>query len=188
MLGSREPQKKELLAWLKAVKDNAKTGTTTEAASFGEIVFLAVAWHAAEDVLQQIRPQLAGKVVIDVTNPIVFSDDQPPTLSFGHNMSGGEVVQQGLPDSHVVKTLNFVNFTHMADPNYGQGTPVMFMCGNNDSAKSQTQDILEELGWNDICDIGDISKSRLLEPLCLLWIEYGITRDTWDHAFAVLDQ
>lgn len=187
MLGSRTPDKREMTAWKKRVKKHGEVGNTTEAASFGEIIILAVAWHAAEDILEQIRPELPGKVVIDVTNPLVWPDDGAPTLSVGLNMSGGEIVQQSLPDSHVVKTLNYSSHDRMAQPEYKEGVPVMFYCGNNDSAKKEVVGILSDLGWKDLVDLGDITKSRLLEQLCLLWVEYGAVRDTWSHAFAVLN-
>ncbi|MCA9332745.1 NADPH-dependent F420 reductase [Candidatus Saccharibacteria bacterium] len=185
-IGSRHPEKKELDAWKKHAGKKGQTGSTTEAADFGDIVILAIAWHAAENVLAQIRPESSGKIVIDVTNPLQFNDDEPPTLAVGHTISGGELVQQSLPDSHVVKTLNIINHAHMIQPNYSEGTPTMFMCGDNASAKDHTRDLLEELGWKDVVDIGEIEKSRLLEPLCLLWIEYGVARDTWDHAISIL--
>ena len=74
----------------------------------------------------------------------------------------------------------------MAFPKYSEGLPIMFVCGNNQSAKLSTHDLLVDLGWQDTLDIGGIEKSRLLEPLCLLWVEYGVARNTWDHAFSVL--
>ncbi len=186
MLGTRAPDKEELRAWKEELGEKAQVGLTTEAARFAEVAVLAVAWHAAEDVLQQVRPELAAKIVIDVTNPLEFNDTMQPHLSVGHMISGGEIVQQSLPDSHVVKTLNIVNHSHMVEPKYNEGTPCMFLCGNNDSAKQQTSELLRRLGWQDITDIGEINKSRLLEPLCLLWVTYGMSRGTWDHAFAIL--
>ena len=186
MLGTRDVNKKELAAWRKKGDKHRSLGSTTEAAAFGEMVILAVAWHAAEDVLSQVRPELAGKVVIDVTNPLVFNEDEPPALSIGHTMSAGEIVQASLPDSHVIKTLNYINHAHMVHPEYKEGLPIMFVAGNNASAKKATRDLLADLGWEDMMDIGGIEKSRILEPLCLLWLEYGVSRNTWDHAFAVL--
>lgn len=186
MIGTRDTSKKELSSWRKKGDKTRSLGSTTEAASYGDVAILAVAWHAAEDVLSQIRPQLSGKVVIDVTNPLVFNDDEPPSLSIGHIISAGEVVQQSLPDSHVVKTLNIISHTHMVQPKYQEGLPIMFVCGNNESAKNQAHELLLDLGWKDSLDIGTIEKARILEPMCLLWVEYGISRDTWDHAFAVL--
>jgi len=186
MLGSRDTDKKELSGWRKKGDKKHNLGSTTQAAAYGETVFLAVAWHAAEDILAQVRPELAGKVVIDVTNPLVFNEGEPPALSVGHTMSAGEIVQASLPDSHVIKTLNTINHKNMAFPKFAEGLPIMFVCGNNQSAKNATRDLLAELGWEDMLDIGSIEKSRLLEPLCLLWLEYGVARNTWDHAFAVL--
>lgn len=185
MIGTRDQDKKELAWWRKKSNKAASLGTTTEAANFAEVAILAVAWHAAEDVLAQIRPELAAKIVIDITNPIIFNDDEPPELTVGHTISGGELVQQSLPDSHVVKTLNYISHNHMVKPDFKEALPIMFVCGNNKSAKLATRDLLGELGWQDLLDIGGIEKSRLLEPLALLWIEYGVKRDTWDHAFAV---
>ena len=186
MLGTRDVAKKELSSWHKKNDKKRMLGSTTDAANYGEIIILAIAWHAAEDVLAQIRPEVSGKVVIDVTNPLVFAEGEAPSLSIGHTMSAGEIVQASLPDSHIVKTLNTVNHKHMAFPKFHEGLPIMFVCGNNHSAKLTTRDLLEDIGWEDMLDIGDITKSRLLEPLCLLWIEYGVARNTWDHAFAVL--
>lgn len=186
MLGTRDQSKKELAMWRKKNSTNAFLGNTTQAANFAEVAILAVAWHAAEDILAQIRPELAGKIVIDVTNPIIFNDTEPPALTVGHTISGGEIVQQSLPDSHVVKALNTINHANMVKPTYKEGVPIAFVCGNNLSAKLHTRDLLVELGWNDMLDIGDIEKCRLLEPLSLLWIEYGVKRDTWNHAFSVL--
>jgi 8-hydroxy-5-deazaflavin:NADPH oxidoreductase len=188
MLGTRDPGRKSLQAWNKQQDNKAELGSTTEAAAYGEVAFLAVAWHAADDVLTLVRPELAGKVVIDVTNPIIYNDDEAPALSVGHTISGGEIVQQNLPDSHVVKTLNYINHANIANPEYSEGTPIMFVCGNNDSAKQQVRELLADLGWHDILNLGPIEKSRLLEPLCLLWVEYGVNRDTWNHAFSVLEK
>jgi len=186
MLGTRDTSKKELASWRKKNDKKRQLGSTTDAANYGEIVILAIAWHAAEDVLAQIRPEVSGKVVIDVTNPLVFVEGEPPTLSIGHTISAGEIVQASLPDSHVVKTLNSINHKNMTFPKYSEGLPIMFVCGNNTSAKLATHDLLVDIGWEDSLDLGGIEKSRLLEPLCLLWIEYGVARNTWEHAFSVL--
>lgn len=186
MIGTRDTGRKELVKLKKQLGKRMHLGTTTEAASFSEVCFLAVAWNAGEDVIAMIRPQLAGKVVIDVTNPLVFNESGPPQLAVGHTISAGEIVQQLLPDSHVVKTLNIINHKNMINPHFKTGDPIMFLCGNNKSAVNHTIELLHEFGWKDIVDLGGIEKARLLEPLCLLWVEYGIARGTWKHAFSVL--
>lgn len=185
MIGTRDTSKKEL-KWAKKHKSKLKVGSFAEAADYGEVAVLAVAWHSAENVLSIVRPELSGKIVIDVTNPLVFNDEEAPELSVGHDMSAGEMVQQSLNDSHVVKTLNFINHKNMVKPSYKHGTPTMFVCGNNESAKVRVRDFLMEFGWVDIHDVGSIEKSRLLEPLALLWIEYGVKNDTWDHAVSII--
>ncbi len=187
MIGTRDTSKKDL-KWVKKHKSKLQLGSFAEAADFGEIAILAVAWHAAENVLAIIRPELSGKIVVDVTNPLTYDENGTPELVFGHDISAGELVQQTLADSHVVKTLNTINYKNMVKPKYKDGSPVMFMCGNNQSAKNHISDMLSEMGWSNIQDIGGIEKSRLLEPLCLLWIEYGVLNKTWDHSFSVLEK
>ena len=186
MIGSRTPGSDDLTKWKASVGKRATTGSVTDAASSADLIILAVNWTGIEDVLQQIRPKSAGKIVIDVTNPLEFSGTEPPKLAVGHDISGGEIIQQSLPDSHVVKTLNIVNFAHMAQPKYFEGTPDMLYCGNNPSAKKTVAMLLTGLGWRSTTDLGGIDQSRLLEPLCLLWITYGMAHNTWDHAFAIL--
>ncbi len=186
MIGTRDTSKKDLKWTKNHDKEKLQVGSFAQAADFGEMAILAVAWHATENVLAIVRPELSGKIVIDVTNPLLFSEDEAPQLAIGHNMSAGEMVQQTLTDSHVVKTLNTVSYRHMVRPEFKGGTPTMFMCGNNTSAKTHVKELLTSLGWKDIQDIGTIEKSRLLEPLCLLWVEYGVVNDTWDHAFSVI--
>ncbi len=186
MISSRDPKRKDLSAWKTKIGKKGRIGTTTEAANFGEICFLAVAWHAGEDVIAQVRPELAAKVVIDVTNPLEYSDDGPPQLAIGHDISAGEIVQASLPDSHVVKALNIINHKNMVNPKFKSGTPTMFICGNNKSAITHATELLEQMGWEDIVYIGGIEKARILEPLCLLWVEYGIANNTWDHGISIL--
>ena len=121
MIGTRDTSKKDLKWTKKHDKEKLSVGSFAEAADFGEMAILAVAWHATENVLGIVRPELSGKIVIDVTNPLLFSEDEAPQLAVGHNMSAGEMVQQTLIDSHVVKTLNTINFRHMVQPQFKTG-------------------------------------------------------------------
>lgn len=185
MIGSRQPESEALVAWKESVGKHASTGSTTDAAKFGDLIVVAVNWTGVESALHDVRPEVAGKIIIDVTNPLEF-EGTSPKLAVGHDISGGEIVQQLLPDSSVVKTLNILSYAHMVQPQYYEGMPAMFYCGNNPSAKEEVSKILRALGWKDTTDIGDITKSRLLEPMCLLWMAYGMAHNTWDHAFGVL--
>jgi predicted dinucleotide-binding enzyme len=127
---------------------------------------------------------MAGKVVIDVTNPLDHST-MPPRLAIGHTDSAGETVQRMLPDAKVVKAFNIVGNPHMFRPDFPGGRPTMFIAGNDDGAKKMVTDILTAFGWESI-DIGGIEGSRLLEPLAMLWITYYFRTNTGNHAFKLL--
>jgi 8-hydroxy-5-deazaflavin:NADPH oxidoreductase len=156
--------------------------------SFGEMIVIATSWDGTSNVIKMADPKnFAGKVVIDVTNPLAFSKGVPPRLAIGHTDSAGEIVQRLLPESKVVKAFNIVGNPHMVHPNFPQGgSPTMFICGNDKSAKKTiTDSILIPFGWETI-DIGGIEESRLLEPLALLWITYFFKTNTGNHAFKLL--
>jgi predicted dinucleotide-binding enzyme len=130
---------------------------------------------------------LAGKTVIDTTNPIA---DAPPVngvlpYTTGPNESLGEKIQAMLPQSHVVKAFNSVGNARMVNPQFEQGTPTMFLCGDNDGAKAQVSEIVRQFGWEPF-DCGGIIAARALEPLCMLWCIPGFVRNQWTHAFKVL--
>src|SRR5690348_10680123 len=96
-IGSREPRSDKLRVWLEQTGPNATSGTFAEAAAFGEVVVLATLWSGTQSALGLAGPdQLSGKVVIDATNPLDFSQGAP-RLALGHTDSGGEQVQRWLP-------------------------------------------------------------------------------------------
>ncbi|MDQ6856467.1 MAG: hypothetical protein M3Z57_05280 [Candidatus Dormibacteraeota bacterium] len=127
---------------------------------------------------------LAGKIVVDVTNPI---GDGPrgSRLVLGHDDSGGEQVQRWLPESMVVKTWNTVNHEHMIDPHIPGGPGDMFLCGNDPAAKQTVASLVADCGWSPL-DAGAIDASRLMEPLAMLWVGYAMTHGSSDHAFKLL--
>jgi predicted dinucleotide-binding enzyme len=187
-IGSRNPNQEKLTEWM-AKHDKAKvsSGTFAEAASFGELDLIATLWAGTADAIKMADPKnFAGKIVIDVTNPLDFSKGMPPRLAIGHTDSAGETVQRMLPDSKVVKAFNTVGNPHFMHPNFPGGPPTMFICGNNDeSKKTVIDDILTKFGWETI-DIGGIEGARLLEPLALLWITHYFRTGNGNHAFKLL--
>jgi predicted dinucleotide-binding enzyme len=187
-IGSRDPSQKKVTEWMdKHDKGVASSGTFAEAASFGELNVLATSWAGTADAIRMVDPQnFAGKVVIDVINPLDFSEGMPPRLAIGHTDSAGEIVQRMLPSSKVVKALNIVGNPHMIHPDFPGGPPTMFICGNDDEAKKVViNNILTKFGWETI-DIGGIEAARLLEPLAFLWITYYFRTGTGNHAFKLL--
>jgi predicted dinucleotide-binding enzyme len=185
-LGSRDPGKEGLRTWVQKAGPTASAGTNAEAAAFAEVAVLATSWSGTEEAIRLAGPSnLAGKIVIDVTNPLVFRQGSPPELALGHTDSGGEQVQRWLPQSRVVKAFNIVGYAHMVHPQFPGGPPDMFICGNDASAKAAVSEVCTSFGW-PVMDIGGIEGARLLEPLCILWVTYGMNTGTWNHAFKLL--
>ncbi|MGI8846913.1 MAG: NADPH-dependent F420 reductase [Candidatus Dormibacteria bacterium] len=181
-LASRTPGSDVVQAWLRENGDHSSAGTPAEAARWCELAVLATNWEGVEASTQACAPTLGGKTVIDVTNPL-----RDGRLELGHTDSGGEAVQRWLPDSHVVKAFNILNFGDMVDPTYRSGTPTMFMAGNDDAAKHVVTGILESFGWSDVVDLGGIEAARLTESLAMLWITCGLRAGgSWRHAISLL--
>jgi 8-hydroxy-5-deazaflavin:NADPH oxidoreductase len=185
-IGTRSPEK---LAEFVAANPTVKIGSFADAAQFGESVMLATHWSGTQNALELAgAAHLAGKVVWDITNPLDFSSGKPE-LALGFNTSAGEQVQSWLPDSKVVKALNIITAANMLKPSNVGGNPDMFIAGNDAAAKKQVTALLEGVGWG-VVDLGDISKSRLLEPLAMIWITHGFNSG-WkisNHAFKLINK
>lgn len=186
MMGSRSEEK--LAGWLKE-NPAGSTGTFAEAAAFGDAVMLAVNGRAALEALDLAGgANLAGKTVMDATNPIA---DAPPVngvLQFftGPNESLMEKLQAAFPEAHLVKVFNSVGNILMINPQLAGGVkPTMFICGNHDAAKKQVSGILDQFGW-EVEDCGKAEAARAIEPLCMLWCIPGFVRNDWVHTFKVL--
>jgi 8-hydroxy-5-deazaflavin:NADPH oxidoreductase len=185
VMGSRDPGSEQVRAWLAEAGPTAAAASYVDAAARGEVGVLAIAWSGAESALQLAgADNLAGKTVIDVTNPLGFGPDGP-FLVVGHTDSAGEQVQRWLPESHVVKTWNTVNHAHMIDPRIPGGPGDMFYCGDDADAKAFVADLLDQVGWPSI-DLGGIEGARLLEPMTILWVRYAMAHGTTDHALKLL--
>jgi len=184
-LGAREANNEKTTKWAKESGAHASAGTFADAAAFGEIVFLCTLWTGTENALKLAgASNLAGKVLVDVTNPLDFSKGKP-ALAIGHTDSGGEQVQRWVPGAKVVKAFNSVGNAHMVNPDFPNGPPDMFIAGNDEGAKATIADICKKFGWG-VVDTGGIEASRLLEPLCILWVDYGMRNKTWNHAFKLV--
>jgi len=187
MMGTRHPNADDVRKWL-AQTSGASAGTFADAARFGEVIVLAVLGRIVDKVIELAGPNnFEGKTVIDATNPLA---DAPPVngvLQYftGPNESLGEKVQGLLPKAHVVKAFNSVGNNRMVNPQFKQGVPTMFFCGDNEAAKSQVSEIIRQFGYEPF-DCGGIIASRALEPLCMLWCIPGFLRNQWTHAFRVL--
>jgi len=187
MIGSRDPGKDELAEWLEGDGEGVAAGTFAEAAEHGELLALAVLGVAVVEAIEQAGPErFAGKVVIDATNPLDFSEGFPPRLAVGHTDSAGEQVQRAIPEAKVVKALNTIGSHSFVDPRFAQGDPTMFICGDDEGAKATVADALADFGWSDVVDVGGIGAARELEAVCILWVRVGGLRGAFDHGFKLL--
>ncbi len=165
--GSENPRGQQ---W--AAANDASYGAYDEAAAFGELVFLCTLGEAAVAAIEAAGPErLEGKIVVDVTNPLDFSQGMPPVLSVTGRDSLGERVQAAAPTAAVVKTLNTVNCELMVDPGRLNEPHDMLLCGNDADAKARVTEILTSwFGWSKVLDLGDITASRGMESWLPLWI------------------
>jgi predicted dinucleotide-binding enzyme len=187
MIGSRTPSSEPLSAWKAESGGRRSTGTFAQAARHGEVLVLAVHGVAAEAAIDLAGPSnLAGKLLIDATNPLDFSHGMPPALFTPPGDSLGERVQRRAPAAKVVKCFNIVPNSLMVDPNVPGGPPDMIICGNDPAAKEQLVGILRSFGWAGAIDIGGIEGARWTEALVPLWVRVCGALNNWNVAFKVL--
>jgi predicted dinucleotide-binding enzyme len=185
-LGTRDPAK--LKDWA-AKHKGAAVKSFADTAGFGEVVVLAVGGQAAHEALKLAGAgALAGKTVIDATNPIGGGSPVNGVLSFftPQNESLMEQLQKAYPSAHFVKAFNSVGNGQMVNPRFAGGRPTMFICGDAAAAKTKVAQILDQFGW-DAEDMGAVEAARAIEPLCKLWCIPGVGKGDWSaHAFKLL--
>jgi len=183
VMGSRDPE-----AALASTDVNQQTDTTlsgwhdsnaavrvatfAEASAHGEVLMLATAGDGSLAATAAAGDDLIdGKVLIDISNPLSWSD-QGPSLTVMNTDSLAERVQRQHPGARVVKALNTVTASVMVDPSMlGGGDHTLPICGNDDDAKRQvTRWLGEWFGWRDVLDLGDLSGARATEAYLLFWI------------------
>jgi predicted dinucleotide-binding enzyme len=162
--------------------------TFADVAVWAEALVLAVKGTAAVEAVREAGPAaLAGKLVIDTTNPIAPTPPEDGVLSYftTPNSSLLEQLQGTFPDVKFVKAFNSVGHASMVDPSYPGGKPTMFYCGNDASAKAVVARLLDQFGW-EAADMGTAKAARAIEPLCQLWCIPGFREQSWRHAFKLL--
>jgi len=165
----------------------AKVASFEDTVSFGSIVVLAVKGLAAEEIVKSVAPGLAGKTVIDTTNPI---DNKPPVngvLRYFTSMNESlmERLQKIAPAANFVKCFSSVGSPFYVNPQLRGGKPTMFICGNSDAARKEVSDILDVFGW-EVADMGKAEAAGTIENLCILWCIPGLSKGEWSHAFKLM--
>lgn len=184
-MGTRDPGK---LAGFLAESPGVTAGSFADAAAFGELIVLAVKGSASSAALHAAgAPNLAGKPVVDATNPIADAPPDHGVLKFFTTLEASlmERLQREFPAAHFVKAFNSVGSDLMVRPQLKGGKPTMFLCGNDAAAKKTVVGILDQLGWES-ADMGSVQAARAIEPLCILWCIPGFLRQEWTHAFKLL--
>lgn len=185
VLGTRDPAK--LVAWLRE-NPQGRVASFAEAAKHAELAVLAVKGTvAAEAVKAAGAAALSGKVVIDATNPIADAPPHHGVLKFFTTLDDSllERLQREFAGVRFVKAFNSVGSNCMVNPQFKDGKPTMFICGNDPSAKTVVTRILDQFGW-ETADMGPAVAARAIEPLCLLWCIPGFVSNDWVHAFKLL--
>jgi predicted dinucleotide-binding enzyme len=172
-MGSRSTPNDRALAWAASQGDAARAGTFAQAAAFGEVVVNCTSGvHSLEALRAAGADALAGKVLIDVANPLDFSGGFPPRLAVVGDDSLAEQIQLAFPLTRVVKALNTVTASVMIDP-AGLAEPTdLFIAGNDPEAKALVIDLLAALGWSRerVRDLGGIGAARATEMYLMLWL------------------
>ena len=172
-MGSRTSDNPKAMDWVQNNGERASHANFSKAAAFGDIIFNCTKGeHALEVINLAGQENLDGKILIDISNPLDFSKGMPPTLipELCNTNSLGEAIQQKLPNTFVVKTLNIVNCEVMVNATKCGGEATMFMAGNDMEAKSEVENILKEFGWKDIIDLGGIIHARSTEMMLPIWL------------------
>lgn len=184
MMGTRDTSK--LAEWQQS--GSGKVGSFSDAAAFGNIVVLAVKGNMAASALELAGvTNLAGKVVIDTTNPIADLPPENGVLQYFSNLNASQMeqLQKEFPSARFVKAFNSVGNAMMINPDFGGIKPSMFICGNDAEAKKEVAIIIDQFGW-ETEDMGMAEAARAIEPLCILWCIPGFIRNEWMHAFKLL--
>lgn len=171
MLGARSADNEKAIQWADSNGVHAMHGRFADATRFGERMFLCVHGIHSIEVLEAAGEEnLAGKILIDQTNPYLYEDGH---ISLDPRWSGttclGEEIQKLLPRTKVIKTLNYLSCRLMTAPQQLPELVTGFYCGNDTEAKATVADLLKDFGWQDTIDLGDISMSRYTEMLGAFW-------------------
>ena len=164
IMGSRTANNEKALAFAEKHQGKASAATFADAIKIGEIVINCTKGDSAVAVLSNGKNSLTNKIVIDIANPLDFSNGMPPCLipALSNTWSLGEEIQKNFPEAKVVKTLNTMWCGLMVNPKMiGEGNHVNYICGNDATAKQKVISLLEEFGWKkeNVLDLGDISNS-----------------------------
>ena len=172
-MGAREASNETAAAWAVEQGTSAGHGSFGSVAAWADRVIVAVNGAQIEAVAAAMGDDaVAGKTVIDVTNPLDMSQGVPPVLvaHLANTHSAGEALQAALPSARVVKTLNTMNHEIMVNPGQMPGAHDVFLAGDDNAAKADVVGLLGEFGWEAPIDMGALAAARGLEGMMPFWL------------------
>lgn len=191
-LGGARGQAPSLQTWLAEVGPAGRVDTFAGAAQSADLLINATSGSGSLAALESAQAGvgsagLENKVLLDLANPLDFSQGLPPTLFVKDGDSLAEGLQRAHPELLVVKALNTMSAHLMVAPGaLAGGDHTVFLSGNDAGAKAQVRGLLESLGWTDILDLGDLSTARGPEMLLPLWLRTWQALGTADFQFKVV--
>jgi predicted dinucleotide-binding enzyme len=155
-----------------AAHSAVRLATYAEAASGADLIVNATSGAATLAVLEAAgRDNLAGKVLLDISNALDTTRGFPPTLLMEGTDSLAERIQAAFPDARVVKSLNTLTAALMVEPGrLADGEHTVFVSGNDAEAKGVVSGLLKSFGHTDVIDLGDITTARGQEMWLALWL------------------
>lgn len=166
IFGVRDPDSAKVKTLLEKTGHKARATTVAEAAAATDIIVFATPWSATQEAIKAAG-NLAGKLVVDCTNPIA---PDLKGLSIGTTTSAGEQVARWAESAKVVKAFNTTGSGNMAAPRYGSQAVTMFICGDDPEARKAVAQLAKDVGF-DPCITGPLYHARYLEPLAMLWVD-----------------
>jgi 8-hydroxy-5-deazaflavin:NADPH oxidoreductase len=173
VIGTRDAEK--LRGW-QSSNQKVLIGSFADTAAYGDMLFNATNGAGSLNALVMAgEANLADKILVDVSNPLDFSNGFPPSLTVFGTDSLAEQIQRAFPNTRVVKTLNTVAARVMTHPlEVANGDHHVFISSDDADAKEQVTSLLQSFGWIHIFDLGDLSTARGTEAYVMLWVRlYG---------------
>ncbi len=150
----------------------------------GEVVVLAVPYGAVADILENRKAELAGRIIVDITNPVDFASFD--SLVVPADSSAAAVIAAALPQSKVLKAFNTTFGGTLASGRIGENTTTVLVAGDDEDAKATLIGIVSAAGLKGI-DAGSLKRARELEALGFLQISLAAgEKVSWTGGFAVV--